>query len=144
MHSQVMSVLHLHRYLHRAEGIPSFSMIRCCFCLTSTMEMRKTVGDEWGGDRGGKRREGIGLEMSAAGPSILKRQRMPGSVHLICGWMSRPSVVSSVETTDPHITLFDKICLKLHSERFLSKNSPFYQAKSQSRAAVEMNIWIPP
>lgn len=60
--------------------------------LTSTMEMRG--GRWWGGwkagDRGGEHREGIGSATSAAGPSILKRQHRPGSVHLICGW---PSVV---------------------------------------------------
>lgn len=43
-----MSVLHLHCYLHRAEDTAAFPMIRCCFCLASTMEMRETVGDESG------------------------------------------------------------------------------------------------
>lgn len=51
-------------------------------------------GGRWKvGDRGGEGRAGIGLATSAAEPSIVKRQRRPASVHLICGWMSRPSVV---------------------------------------------------
>lgn len=52
------------------EDTPAFSMIRCCFCLTSTMEMRETVRGMKSGEQSAG--QGIGSEMSAAGPSILK------------------------------------------------------------------------